>query len=149
MKSRQRIEQLSPVIERFDHMSVAVLDIDATAPLISLLGGTHSDGGISPGGDFRWDQYDLPGSGRIELIAAIDPDPEHFITRFLADRGEGLHHLTFKVHDLREAVERATALGFTITGFDDSLEDWKEAFLHPRSAHGVLIQLAEFPNKGN
>jgi methylmalonyl-CoA/ethylmalonyl-CoA epimerase len=145
MNGRQSIEQLSPVIERFDHVSMAVHDIDATAPLISLLEGTHFEGGVSAKGDFRWDQYDLPGSGRIELIAAIDPDPQHFIRRFLAERGEGLHHLTFKVHNLREAVDRATQLGFTVTGFDDSLDDWKEAFLHPKSAYGVLIQLAEFP----
>ena len=141
------VEQLGSVIERFDHVSMAVHDIDAAVPLMSLLGGVFFDGGTSPRGDFRWTQYDLPGWGRLELIAPLDPDPEHFIRRFLAQRGEGLHHLTFKVYDIREAVDRATDMGFTVTGFDESFDDWKEAFLHPKSSHGVLIQLAEFPTK--
>jgi len=58
-----------------------------------------------------------------------------------------MHHLTFKVSDIGRAVARARELGFTVVGFDDSEEDWKEAFVHPASAHGVLIQLAEFPDK--
>jgi catechol 2,3-dioxygenase-like lactoylglutathione lyase family enzyme len=140
-------EQLESVIESFDHVSMAVRDIEATAPLITLLGGVYFDGGTSTRGDFIWAQYDLPGWGRLELIAPLDPDPDHFLRRFLAERGEGLHHLTFKVHDINDAVARATDMGFMVTGFDDSLDDWKEAFLHPRSTNGVLIQLAEFPAK--
>jgi len=140
-------DQLGSVIERFDHVSMAVESIEAAAPLIMLLGGEYFDGGTNPWGDFRWAQYDLPGTGRLELIAPLNQDPEHFIRRFLAERGEGLHHLTFKVYDINEAVERATQMGFTVTGFDDRLDNWKEAFIHPKSAHGVLIQFAEFPAK--
>lgn len=140
-------EQLGSIVERFDHVSIAVHDIEATATLIDLLGGRYFDGGVNAGGDFRWVQYDLPGTGRLELIAAIDPDPEHFITRFLTQRGEGLHHLTFKVRNIREAADQAVERGFTVTGYDDSDSQWKEAFLHPKSANGVLIQLAEFSAK--
>jgi len=141
------VDALGPVVERFDHVSMAVADIEATAPLLGLLGATFFDGGTNPNGDFRWVQYSLPGSGTLELIAPLDSDPDHFIQRFLRERGEGLHHLTFKVFDIGEAVRRATELGFVVTGFDDSFDDWKEAFVHPRSANGVLIQLAEFPDK--
>ena len=140
-------DQLASVIERFDHVSMAVESIEAAAPLIALLGGEYFDGGTNPWGTFRWAQYELPGWGRLELIAPLEPDPDHFIRRFLAERGEGLHHLTFKVYDINDAVARATELGFTVTGFDDRLENWKEAFIHPRSSHGVLIQFAEFPDK--
>ena len=141
------VDALGSVIERFDHVSMAVADIEATAPLIALLGGAYFDGGTNPWGNFRWAQYTLPGTGRLELIAPLDSDPDHFIQRFLAERGEGLHHLTFKVYDIEQAVARATEMGFTVTGFDDRLPDWKEAFIHPKSAHGVLIQFAEFPAK--
>jgi methylmalonyl-CoA/ethylmalonyl-CoA epimerase len=141
------IDALAPVVERFDHVSVAVADIDATAPLLRLLGATYFDGGTSPKGDFTWSQYSLPGWGTLELIAPLVPDPDHFIHRFLRERGEGLHHLTFKVFDIAEATRRATELGFLVTGYDDSFDDWKEAFVHPKSANGVLIQLAEFPDK--
>ncbi len=135
------------VVERFDHVSMAVVDLEAATPLLELLGAEYFDGGLSPKEDFRWAQYSLPGSGTLELIAAVGTDPDHFINRFIRERGEGLHHLTFKVFDITSAVRRATELGFTVTGFDDSIEEWKEAFLHPRSTSGVLIQLAEFPDK--
>jgi methylmalonyl-CoA/ethylmalonyl-CoA epimerase len=141
------VDQLGTVIERFDHVSMAVQDIEAAEPLITLLGGEYFDGGANPWGNFSWAQYSLPGWGRLELIAPLVDDPDHFIRRFLTERGEGLHHLTFKVYDINEAVERATEMGFTVTGFDDRLDDWKEAFIHPRSSHGVLIQFAEFPTK--
>ena len=143
----ETVDQLGSVIERFDHVSMAVENIEAAKPLITLLGGEYFDGGTNPWRGFRWAQYNLPGWGRLELIAPLDTDPDHFIRRFLAEHGAGLHHLTFKVYDINEAVERATEMGFTVTGFDDTLDDWKEAFLHPRSSHGVLIQLAEFPSK--
>jgi methylmalonyl-CoA/ethylmalonyl-CoA epimerase len=137
-------DALGDVIERFDHFSIAVADIDTTGPLIALMGGTFFDSGLNLTGDFRWVQYQLAG-GKVELIAATDQqDDTHFINVFIEARGEGLHHLTFKVADLREAVDHATALGFTVVGYDDTDSGWKEAFIHPKSAHGVLIQLAEF-----
>lgn len=143
--------QISPafgdVIERFDHVSAAVRDIDAMQPLLDLLGAEHFDGGLSFEGDFRWEQYRLPGGTRLELIASVGDDPAHFIPRFIRDRGEGLHHLTFKVYDIHAARDRAVELGFEVVGFDVAEDDWKELFLHPRSTHGVLVQLAEFPAK--
>jgi methylmalonyl-CoA/ethylmalonyl-CoA epimerase len=135
---------LSDLIERLDHFSIAVRDIDATASLVALMGGTPYESGLNHGGDFLWAQYQLPG-GRLEFIAAVDQtDESHFINIFTATRGEGLHHLTFKVTDIKAAADRAAALGFSVFGFDDSQAGWKEAFVHPKSAHGVLIQLAEF-----
>lgn len=135
---------LDDLIERLDHISIAVGNIDAAAPLVALMGGEPYDSGLNHGGDFYWSQYLLP-SGKLELIAAVDAtDESHFINVFLATRGEGLHHLTFKVTDIRAAADRAEELGFTVFGFDDTNDDWKEAFVHPKSAHGVLIQLAEF-----
>lgn len=141
-------DPLSEVIERFDHVSMAVRSFDATEPLLNLIGARHFDGGYETGSDFHWIQYDLPGAGRLELIRTDSPDPDHFINRFLTERGEGLHHLTFKVHDLERAREVAIRAGFKVVGFNNADPTWKELFIHPRSASGVLIQFAEFPVKG-
>ena len=138
---------LQDVIERFDHVSIAVHDIKIAQTLVDLLGGSHIGGGLSHAGDFEWIQFDLPGQGRLEMISPIVDDESNFLNRYLDENGEGLHHLTFKVHDIKVAVARAEELGFTVVGFDDTKADWKEAFVHPASAHGVLIQLAEFPDK--
>lgn len=145
MNEQSIADQLGEVVERFDHVSVAVRSMDSASDMLKLIGATRFDGGVSEPGAFLWDQYRLPGTGVLEIISPIEPDdPEHFINRFIAERGEGLHHLTFKVTNLETAVERATALGFTVVGVDDSDPEWKEAFIHPKSSNGVLIQLAEF-----
>jgi methylmalonyl-CoA/ethylmalonyl-CoA epimerase len=141
---------LGPLIERFDHVSMAVHSIRSGTAFVALVGGVRFDGGLSPQGDFHWEQYRLPGWGTLEIIAAVDQtDASHFINRFIAERGEGLHHLTLKVTNIDEAVEAAKALGFTVVGFDDSDPTWKEAFVHPKSSNGVLVQLAEFPDGGH
>jgi len=140
-------EGLQDVIERFDHVSIAVHDIEIAQVLVDLLGGSHIGGGLSFAGDFRWIQFDLPGQGRLELISPVVDDKDNFLNRYLAEHGEGMHHLTFKVRDIHRAVARARELGFTVVGVDDSEEGWKEAFVHPASAHGVLIQLAQFEDK--
>jgi len=137
-------EEFQALVERFDHVSMAVDDFDEARATVSLMGGTHHDGGYEPRADFHWVQYDLPHGGRLELIRTESSDPNHFIRRFIDQRGEGLHHLTFKVRDLKAAVYLAEAAGFTVVGYDDSDPSWKEAFIHPRSANGVLIQFAEF-----
>jgi hypothetical protein len=142
-------EDLVEVVERFDHVSMAVAGFDGVERLIDLVGGTRIGGGYERGPDFHWVQYDLPHWGRLELIRTDSPDPDHFINRFLALRGEGLHHLTFKVTDLDAAVRRAWLLGFDVVGIDDTNPDWKEAFVHPRSANGVLIQFAEFADEAS
>ncbi|MCZ7533484.1 MAG: VOC family protein [Acidimicrobiia bacterium] len=138
---------LGRLVERFDHVSMAVRDIDAASGFIALVAGERFDSGLNAGGDFHWAQFHLPGGGTLEMISAADKDdPSHFINRFINERGEGLHHLTFKVTDIRAAAAAATELGFVVFGLDDSDPTWKEAFVHPKSAHGVLVQLAEFPH---
>lgn len=137
-------EQLGDLVERFDHVSIAVPDIAAALPLVEIMGGRFRNGGVASGG-FRWAQWHLPGAGKLEMVAPLDPhDEQHFLVRFLSRRGPGLHHLTFKVTDIQLAIERATAAGFDVVDVDLTGANWKEAFLHPKSASGVLIQLAEW-----
>ncbi len=139
--------ELGDCIERFDHVSIAVNDIRAAVPLATLMGGTFFDGGLNHIGDFWWAQWELP-QGRLEMIEPVHPaDSDNFLVRFLRDRGEGVHHLTFKVTDIEEAVARAEGLGFEVLGVDLSHDFWKEAFVHPRGASGVLVQLAEWIDK--
>lgn len=139
------IAHLEDLVERFDHVSAAVWDIDGALPMVEVMGGRYRNGGDSARGGFRFAQFRLPGGAKLELIQPLDgAGPDHFLVRFLRSRGEGIHHLTFKVLDLHRAVARARDLGFDVVGVDDSDPGWKEAFVHPRSAHGVLIQLAEW-----
>lgn len=130
---------------RLDHVAVAVHAIDPALRLFQdALGAEyHSDGPIDSGderGSWRWFQMKLPGGGKIELL---EPLGEGFLTKFLAKRGEGLHHITLKTDDIRASIERVRSCGFELV--DVNLDDphWKEAFLRPSHAHGTLIQLAQ------
>jgi methylmalonyl-CoA/ethylmalonyl-CoA epimerase len=142
------VPDLGSLAERFDHISVAVRSISGALPLVSLLEGVFHDGGIHRPGGFRWAQFDLPSSGRLELIEPLDPDEtSNFLSRYLARNGEGVHHVTLKVGDIQRAIERAEDLGLEVVEIDLSGDSWKEAFIHPKSANGVLVQIAEWTDR--
>ncbi len=138
------------LFERFDHLALAVADARAILPLLELLGGTYRTGGHHPTAGFRWIQYDLPAGPKIEILSPLDAgDDEHFLNRFLRERGEGPHHVTFKVSDIAAAVSAMRALGYEVVGENLAPASWKEAFVHPRSSHGLLIQLAQWEDGGD
>lgn len=125
---------------QFDHIAIAVPRMaDAPAFLAGELGGTPYFGFSS--GAFRFGQWRFAGGGRLEVL---EPRGEaSFLHRFLQQHGPGIHHVTFKVPSLREACDRATARGYAIVGYNDRDPHWMEAFLHPRQALGIVVQLAQ------
>ncbi|MCA1226269.1 VOC family protein [Saccharopolyspora sp. 6M] len=80
------------------------------------------------------------GGARLELLEPTGPG---FLTRHLDKRGEGPHHLTFSVPDLRAAVARVRELGAEVVGEDYGHAPWREAFLPPGPQHRTVIQLAQ------
>ena len=125
----------------FDHIAFGVPSIDAMPVFIAeRLGGRPYARG--PGLGFLWKQWQFAGGGVLEVL---EPAGAHggFLHRFLDRRGPGIHHVTFKVPDIRTAMERARVQGYDVVGFDDSLPGWKECFLHPKQAQGIVVQLAE------
>jgi len=122
-----------------DHVAVAVHRIDDALPLFQgLLGGTPGEYGTGRG--FTFQQLTFPG-GTIEILEPRGDDS--FLHRFLEGRGEGLHHVTFIVTDLRGWAERLRAAGHRVVLERYDRPEWMEIFLHPKSAHGVLVQLVE------
>ncbi len=129
---------MEDLFERLDHTSIAVRSVEEITPLMSLLGAEFLEGADNERNGFRWLQYRVAG-GKLEFIAPTRGDS--FLTKFLDQRGSGLHHLTFKVTDLDRAIEVAAEAGYKVVD-RSSGRNWEEAFLHPKSSHGVLIQLA-------
>jgi methylmalonyl-CoA/ethylmalonyl-CoA epimerase len=124
-----------------DHVAVAVHDLADGATLFrDVLGGEFLFGADVTPQAFRFVQYRLPGGGKFELVTPI---AEGFVSRFLERRGEGVHHVTLKVSGIEEQVARLETAGVPLTLVSFSDPHWKEAFIHPSNAHGVLIQLAE------
>lgn len=105
------------------------------------LGAVWHSGGPGPG--FAPAQLRFANLARIEVLMPWDIHLNDFLARFLEARGPGPHHLTFKVPDLRQALAAAEAVGFTPVNVDLSDPTWMEAFLHPREASGVVVQMAQ------
>ena len=85
------------------------------------------------------------GEGHIELVQPTDS--ETGIARFLAKRGEGIHHICFRVDDIAAAMARLTDSSMQTIEQEPRLgrHGQKYAFVHPKTAHGVLIELYELP----
>ena len=82
------------------------------------------------------------GGPRIELLESTDPDS--VVGRFLARRGEGLHHVALRVPDLAAAVARLRAAGARLLGEPQTgAGGHRYVFLHPASTGGVLLELIE------
>lgn len=130
---------------KLDHAAFGVPEerLGAVADLlVGALGGRER--GAGPGAGFRFWQWEFAGGGAIEILVPDGP-PDGFLYRFLAARGAGPHHLTFKVPDIQRALARARELGYAPVGFDDTDPGWIEAFLHPKEAQGIVVQIVEAP----
>jgi methylmalonyl-CoA epimerase len=84
------------------------------------------------------------GESKIELVEPTDDQTG--VARFLASKGEGFHHVCLEVPDLAVALDELAAKGVEL--IDAAPRRGAEgpvAFIHPRSAHGVLVELIEAP----
>lgn len=94
------------------------------------------------------------GESRIELLEATGPDTP--VARFLAKRGPGLHHICYRVADIRSALARMKAAGVRLIDQEPRVGAGGHlvAFVHPSATGGVLVELAEahdasHPNQGD
>jgi methylmalonyl-CoA epimerase len=83
------------------------------------------------------------GEATLELLEPTAPDSP--IAKFIEKRGPGVHHVTLRVDDLREALGRLKARGVRL--IDEAPRDGADgsiiAFVHPASTHGVLVELKQ------
>lgn len=134
-------EALGPIDAVFDHCAVAAPRLrDLLALYHDVLGGEICNGGDNIRVGYRAMQLKFRDGSRIELMEPLAGST--FFDSFFA-RGGGLHHVTFKVKDIHEAVDALQGAGYTLTGLYVEDPTWREAFLHPRSAHSVLVQVAQ------
>lgn len=133
------------MIKRLDHIAVAVPDLnEAIARFVDDLGlelaGTEDVVSASTRTAF------LPVAGtQIELIHPLEGQGP--VQRFLETRGGGLHHLCFETDDIEADMARLQARGyrFLSDGPKPGAHGTRVVFIHPKSAGGVLIELAEHP----
>ncbi|HEV2140989.1 MAG TPA: methylmalonyl-CoA epimerase [Candidatus Dormibacteraeota bacterium] len=126
-----------------DHVGVVVTDLeDAIALYTSVFGMrvTHRAGNEQLGIVAAFLEM---GGAELELIAPTRSDS--MVSKFLADRGPGLHHLAYAVPDIREALADAKSRGLELIDEEPriGLHGVPIAFIHPKSVGGVLTELVE------
>ncbi len=114
---------------------------DAWPRYRTQLGGDWYAGGANVG--FAPCQLRFANGARLELLAPHDTAANPFLARFLEQHGPGPHHITFKVSNLDDALGRLDDHGYSPIGVDRSDESWQEAFVHPRQATGIVVQVAQ------
>jgi len=131
------------ILEKIDHIGIAVRDLESAVARYTFITG-HPPEHFEEVAEqkVRVAMFSV-GESRIELLQATSPDSP--IAKFIDKRGEGLHHVCFKVPDLKAAFVRLINEDIEIlpgaggVGADGS----RIAFLHPKSGNGVLIELVE------
>jgi methylmalonyl-CoA/ethylmalonyl-CoA epimerase len=125
-----------------DHLAIGTPALSDGWELFGgVLGGTWAYGGDSPG--FWWGQLVFAAGPKIELLTPTGGPDAAFLDRFLAARGAGPHHFNFLVTDIEGTLARIKAVGIDPVGVSLADPGWREAFLHPRDAHGIVIQVAQ------
>ena len=127
-----------------DHLGIAVKSLATAKDIYETLGLT-----VSPEETVEAEQVRLVmvpvGESRLELL---EPTSENSpIAKFIAKRGEGLHHVSLRVPDLKAAVERLRTDGVRLVSNDIKVGagGHRYIFIHPSSAGGVLLELVEAP----
>jgi methylmalonyl-CoA epimerase len=132
-------------ITKIDHIGIAVADIEAALKIYrDALGLTLAKTETVPEQAVK--VAFLPtGESEIELVEPTSSDSG--IARFLAKRGEGIHHICLEVDDIQATMAQMAAQGMALIDKTPRAGSGgqKYAFVHPKSAHGVLIELYEKP----
>jgi len=132
------------MIARIDHVSIAVRDKEKAEHFFrDILGAIAGVGLNDPQSKFFWQIFSVGDLSRLEIISPTGAG--RFLDGFLKDREGGVHHITFQTPDIRKAMDYLEKKGIPFFGYNEYPGgEWKEIFIHPRNAYGVLIQIAEF-----
>lgn len=125
-----------------DHLGIAVKSLASARKIYEKLGLPVSAEEIVEGEQVRLAMVPV-GESRLELLEAISDDSA--IAKFIAKRGEGLHHVSLRVPDLNAAVEILKQDGIRLVSEEikTGAGGHRYVFIHPSSAGGVLLELVE------
>ncbi len=126
-----------------DHVAVAVSSLATALPTFEALVGARGSTPETVAAQGVAVTFLGEGPGRLELLEPLSP--ESGVGRFLEQRGPGIHHIAYRVADLAATLDRLAANGVQLIDRRPrpGAHGHNVAFIHPRSAGGVLIELVE------
>lgn len=131
-------------ISRIDHVSIAVQDPEKAEDFfVRILGAIPGAEADDESLGFNWKIFSMGDLTRIEIISPMGE--KSFLDGFLKYRDGGVHHITLETPDIRKMKEILEKENVPYFGYAEYPGGWwKELFIHPRDAFGVLIQIAQF-----
>jgi methylmalonyl-CoA/ethylmalonyl-CoA epimerase len=129
------------MINHIDHLGIAVRSLDETVPVYEKALGLRCEHREEVASQkVRTAFFDV-GGVHLELLEPTSPESP--IAKFLADRGEGIHHIAFRTDDITAQLAQAAGAGVRLIHEKpfDGAAGKLVAFLHPKSTHGVLTEL--------
>jgi methylmalonyl-CoA/ethylmalonyl-CoA epimerase len=123
------------------HVGIAVEDLDEAVETYERFFGGRLEGRGEIAGQSVEAASVVVGSGRVELVAALDDDSG--VARFIARRGPGMHHIAYEVDDVQSALDGLAEEGARLIDEEphEGLFGLQVAFVHPESVHGVLSEV--------
>jgi len=127
---------------KIDHLGIAVKSLASAKAIYQTLGLSVSPEEVVEHEKVRLVMVPV-GESRLELLEATSDDST--IAKFIAKRGEGLHHVCMKVPNLAEAVAKLKREGVRLVSEEikTGAGGHRYVFVHPASAGGVLLELVE------
>jgi len=130
-------------MKKIEHIGIAVNNIEDASIIYEKLFGEPAYKQEEVASEGLKTAFFRSGPNKIELLEATNPESP--IAKFIAKKGEGIHHIAFDVEDIVLEIVRLKNEGFIILnetpkkGADNKLV----VFLHPKSTNGVLIELCQ------
>lgn len=132
-----------PGVGPIDHIGIAVADLEQSLDFYrETLGLSLAEIEVVADQQVRTAIFGA-GTGRVELLEATGPESP--IAKFIAKRGEGIHHLALRVNDVRAKLAELEAAGVDLIDKEPRLGAGGAliAFIHPKAAGGVLLELCQ------
>jgi len=131
-------------MRKIEHIGIAVKDIEVSNKLFSSL--------FNVDGPYKIEEVESEsvttsffknGPNKIELVQGTKEDDA--ISKYIAKRGEGMHHIAFDVADIKAEMARLKAEGFSLLSEEPKrgADNKWVCFVHPKTANGVLIELCQ------
>lgn len=131
------------MIKKIDHISIAVKDLEEAMSIYTDILGLESKGTEVIEEQKIIQATFLVGGVKIELVQSTHPDGP--VGKFIEKRGEGMHHIAFRVENINESLRELSAKGVKL--IDEKARigagGARIAFIHPKDMKGVLIELVE------
>lgn len=134
-------------MDRIDHLGIAVKSIETARTFYETLGMRVEHEETVAGEQVHTAMIPV-GESRIELLEAVSPDS--VIGRFIAKRGEGLHHVAVHVDDIEARLQQLKSSGVRLVSEEIKVGAGGHLyfFVHPESTGGVLLEICQDPVPG-